>query len=479
MAIYEFFTSRNNGANVATFVGQAGRLFYDGTNGVLKLSDGITPGGANIQLPVATTTLLGGIKAGPGANVAVDGTLTIDTTGLPLSIGNLEILDTTIKTSQINRDLFLVSNGTGNVVLIGEVQFYKPNGFPPVGDPVFRVKNDGQLRILVPAEDPFEGGIEVIGSATGRYIAPGQPGAMIQMTGNPGVPARMYLDGNADYASFVARRYNGNVAVPTQVLANQDVFRINATAATTSGVGNVALAQIRLSALEDQTPTAQGSKITFTVTPIGSSAASRVDVANVTVEYGLGATKATIVGNVTAGGVSSTGTITASGNLSAANVNTGQITATGVATLVGVNSTGFINTTANISGAVVNAGTLNATGAITSGDGISDSLGLLRSIPQNSKNTGYTLQATDNGQMINITSGNVTIPGGVFNSPFGQTVSIYNNQNFSNTIVQGTNVTLRLAGTASTGNRTLARYGVATVICVAANTFVISGAGIT
>jgi hypothetical protein len=395
---------------------------------------------------VATTTLLGGIKAGPGANVAVDGTLTIDTAGLPLSIGNLEILDTTIKTAQVNRDLYLVSNGTGNVNLIGEIHFYKPNGFPPTGEPFFRAKNDGQLRILVPTEDPIEGGVEIIGSATGRYIAPGAPGTMLQLTGNPGVPVRLYLDGNAEYASFVARRYNGNVAVPTQVLAGQDVLRINATAATTSGVGNVALGQIRISALENQTPTAQGSSITFTVTPVGSSATSRVDVANVTVEYGLGATKATIVGNVTAGGVSSTGTITASGNISAANVNTGQLT---------------------------------ATGSITSSDGISDSLGLLRSIPQNSKNTGYTLQATDNGQMINITIGNVTIPAGVFNSPYGQTVSIYNNQNFSNTIVQGTSVTLRLAGTASTGNRTLARYGVATVICVAANTFVISGAGIT
>jgi hypothetical protein len=446
MAIYEFFTSRNNGANVATFVGQAGRLFYDGSNGVLKISDGVTPGGANVQLPVATTTLLGGIKAGPGANVAVDGTLTIDTSGLPLSIGNLQIEDTTIKTLNVDEDLFLVSNGTGNVNLIGTVNFYKPNGFPPSEEPYFRAKNDGQIRILVPAEDPIEGGVEIIGSATGTYIPPGAPGTMLQLTGNPGLPARLYLDGNAEYASFVARRFNGNVAVPTQVLANQDVLRINATAATTSGVGNVALGQIRISALENQTPTAQGSSITFTVTPVGSSAASRVDVANVTVADGMWATKFTTSGNVTAGGVSSTGTITASGNLSAANVNTGQIT---------------------------------ATGAITSGDGISDSLGLLRSIPQNSKNTGYTLQATDNGQMINITVGNITIPGGVFNSPFGQTVSIYNNQNFSNTIVQGTNVTLRLAGTASTGNRTLARYGVATVICVAANTFVISGAGIT
>jgi hypothetical protein len=81
--------------------------------------------------------------------------------------------------------------------------------------------------------------------------------------------------------------------------------------------------------------------------------------------------------------------------------------------------------------------------------------------------------------MINITSGNVTVPAGVFNSPFGQTISIYNNQNSSNAIVQGSGVTMRLAGTAATGNRTLARYGVATLICVAANTFVISGAGIT
>jgi hypothetical protein len=118
-----------------------------------------------------------------------------------------------------------------------------------------------------------------------------------------------------------------------------------------------------------------------------------------------------------------------------------------------------------------------ATGNITA-DNISDSVGSLRSIPQNSKNTGYTLQSTDNGQMINITTGNVTVPAGVFNSPFGQTVSIFNNQTTSNAVVQGSGVTLRLAGTLSTGNRTLARYGVATMICVAANTFVISGAGL-
>ncbi len=445
MALYEFFTSRNNGSNVASFVGQAGRLFYDGDNGVLKISDGVTPGGSNIQLPVATTTLLGGIKAGPGANVAVDGTLTIDTTGLPLSIGNLEILDTTIKTAQVNEDLYLVSNGTGNVNLIGEVHFYKPNGFPPTSEPFFRAKNDGQIRILVPIEDPVEGGVEIIGSAAGTYIPPGQPGTMLQLTGNPGTPVRMYMDGNASYVALVARRFNGNVAVPTQVLANEDVFRINGTAATTSGVGNVALAQIRMTALEDQTPTAQGSSITFTVTPVGSSASSRVDVANVTVANGVSATKFTgpLTGNVV-------------GNLTGTVLTAAQPNITSVGTLAN----------------------LIVTDGITSGGIVSDRYGSLRSIPLNTQSSAYILTANDNGNLVSITTGNVTVNAGIFGTPYGQAISVFNNSANTMSIVQGTSVTLHLAGTAATGTRSLARYGVASLICVAANTFVISGAGI-
>ena len=90
MAIYDFFVSRNGAvSNAATYIGHAGRLFYDSDNGVIKLSDGATPGGVFIPYNIATETTIGGIKAGAGANVASDGTLTIDTSGLPLSIGNL------------------------------------------------------------------------------------------------------------------------------------------------------------------------------------------------------------------------------------------------------------------------------------------------------------------------------------------------------------------------------------------------------
>jgi len=133
---------------------------------------------------------------------------------------------------------------------------------------------------------------------------------MLQLTGNPGTPCRFYVDGNDAYASIVGRRWGGNVAAPTQVLANEDVLRINATAATDAGVGNVALGQISITALENQTTTAQGSQITFTVTPIGQSAANRVAVANVTVANGVSATRFTTTGNISANTVIATGAVT-------------------------------------------------------------------------------------------------------------------------------------------------------------------------
>jgi len=186
-------------------------------------------------------------------------------------------------------------------------------------------------------------------------------------------------------------------------------------------------------------------------------------------------TSLAVSGNVTTGNVSGTTytgtTAIFAGNVTAANVNSNTF-GTHVGAVTG-NVTGTILTAAqpNIT-SVGNLTSLNVSG------NISDSIGSVRSIPQNGKNANYSLQSTDNGQMINITTGNVTVPASIFAAPYGQTISIFNNQNSSNAIVQGSGVTLRLAGTAATGNRTLARYGVATLVCVTANTFVISGAGL-
>ena len=125
----------------------------------------------------------------------------------------------------------------------------------------------------------------------------------------------------------------------------------------------------------------------------------------------------------------------------------------------------------NING-TVGASTPN-TGAFTT---LTDTAGNVRDIPQNAKTSSYTLIASDAGKHISITTGGVTVPASVFSA--GNAVSIYNNSSSNQTITQDTGVTLRFAGTATTGNRTLAQYGVCTVLCVASNTFVISGAGL-
>jgi hypothetical protein len=239
---------------------------------------------------------------------------------------------------------------------------------------------------------------------------------------------------------------------------------------------------------------ALGNSITLTNTGVIAAIAGTgvtVSAATGNVTFSIGQAVGT-ASTVQFAAISSTTTIQATGNITGGNLATGgRIVATG-----NIETSGYLKTpntsinngvvtTGNISGgnlAMTGAGTfgttLGVTGNITGGN-ILDSKGDVRSIPVNTQNTGYTLVAADAGKIINMTTGNVTVPAGVFATPFGQAITIYNGQNASNAIVQGSGVTMRLAGTASTGNRTLARYGLATVVCVAANTFVISGAGLT
>ena len=114
-----------------------------------------------------------------------------------------------------------------------------------------------------------------------------------------------------------------------------------------------------------------------------------------------------------------------------------------------------------------------AGGGITSSD-LADAVGY-KGLPQNSRTTGYTLALSDMGKHISITTGNITIPAnGSVAFPVGSAVTIYNNSGSTQTISITTD-TLRQAGTTNTGTRTLAAYGVATVLKVASTTWVISG----
>lgn len=142
-----------------------------------------------------------------------------------------------------------------------------------------------------------------------------------------------------------------------------------------------------------------------------------------------------------------------------------------------------ISTAGKVSGGAITSGTIggstaiNTTGTITTSGVITDGTGNIRRIPQNAQTAAYVLAASDVGKHISITTGGVTVPASIF--AVGDNVTIFNNSTSNQTITQGSGVTLRAGGSTATGNRTLANYGVATVLCVAADVFVITGTGLT
>lgn len=136
--------------------------------------------------------------------------------------------------------------------------------------------------------------------------------------------------------------------------------------------------------------------------------------------------------------------------------------------------------TANLAFDKANAALANTTttidGTLTSTGSFIDSKGDVRDIPINNQIVGYGLVASDLGKTIS-TNTTVYVPNTVFAA--GDAISVYNNSSASITITQNSSVTMYLGGTATTGNRTLAQRGIATLLCVAANNFVITGAGLT
>jgi hypothetical protein len=108
-----------------------------------------------------------------------------------------------------------------------------------------------------------------------------------------------------------------------------------------------------------------------------------------------------------------------------------------------------------------------------------------RTVPQNAKSTDYTLQLTDAGKYIYYTqSTNTTLyipPASEVLFSNGTTIMIVSrtSSNAKIVITPNTGVSLYLAGNNTSTIRNLTSYGVATLMRVEANTWFISGTGLT
>jgi hypothetical protein len=333
MAIYDFFLSRNGAPVTAeTYVGHVGRLFYDDANGVIRISDGTTPGGSPIPITLATSTIAGGVKLGPGVELNSEQQIVIDSTGLDFSFGDFESLIGTypeghpkagddyaiLKTSNPNEDAVFASNGTGGIEVVGEFRVFPTNGSINGSLSVpsrFRVTKDGQVRILIPSPDALAGGVQIVGNTTGGQQDPVNTGVMLHITGLDGDDSRSYVDAVGGYAGFVGRRLNGTSANPTGVLANDEVTRFAANVyASDEGFGERGVGQLRWYASENITSTNKGGRAEFWITPVGASVTQKVVTFNST-------------GITMAEGKTITGTVSTATNLvSASNILAGTVT---------------------------------------------------------------------------------------------------------------------------------------------------------
>ena len=159
--------------------------------------------------------------------------------------------------------------------------------------------------------------------------------------------------------------------------------------------------------------------------------------------------------------VDSVGIVTARGGLEigAAGVG-GTISAVGNTLLSGISTFVGFSTFKN---------DVYVAGVTTSGSYV----GRHSDVPKSGKTGAHVLVATDAGQCISITTGGVTVNNSVFAA--GDVVSIYNDSGSSQTITQGTGVTLRKAGSSTTGNLTLQERGMITIWFKLASEAIVSG----
>ena len=119
---------------------------------------------------------------------------------------------------------------------------------------------------------------------------------------------------------------------------------------------------------------------------------------------------------------------------------------------------------------------INVSG-VAFGDGTTQNSNALIFRTQGLANTGGTLTTSDRSALVS-SSGGVTIPASVFTAL--DTVSIYNSSNTASiTITQGSGLSLFLAGSTSTGNRTLSTNGLASVVFISSTVAIIAGGGLT
>lgn len=336
-----------------------------------------------------------------------------------------------------------------------------------------------------------------VGGATTWYVTPTGTNATgtwgISVTGNAAtVTNGVYttgdqtIGGTKTFSSTITGSISGNAGTATQLQANRTINGV-----IFNGTGNVTIP--RISALDDRTlAPADGSANYVTAfftswannntSPYADSLLFRTysdgtagndnllmlrrDALGLRVwqqTFGSATAFASFKDVAWTDGTNATGTWTISTSGNAGTVTNGVYT-TGNQTIAGdktFSGTTALASTSTIGGAVIG----------------------YRDVPVTISNANTTFALADAGKAFgkdNTTAYTYTIPAnGTVAFPVGTVITVFNNNATSNITVAITTDTLRLAGTTTTGSRTVAPFSLCTLFKVSSTVWMASGAGVT
>jgi len=473
--------------------------------------------GSNVTFTneVATYNQLGNIRAGNFIGSLSNGTSSV---AIPAVASNVNIIsagNTTLVVTPSGANITGTANITGSTAVGGKldvtgnitaanIRATLANGssnIAMIANGNITVTSGGiQTLLITPTGANINGtaninGVVTMGAnltVTGNVTAGNLIGPHANGTSNVNIPA---VNGNVNISSAG----NANILVVTGTGAN-----ITGTANITgnTAIGSNLTVTANVTAANLVGPHASGNS-NISLVANGNISMTVAGTANVMVVTATGANiagTANVTGNTIVGNLSTPGQVIVTGNITGSNlIVTNGVVTTETTTgniFVGANTTtvniglsastmtmGAVGVQANLRG-ILNVANyvVGNTAYYSNGTGGSFSIGY-RDVPQITANANITLGLTDAGKHFyanSVPAFNVTVPTHANVSfPIGTAITIVQSGANSVTVVPQSGVTLRFAGSpSSTGNRTISSSGMASLLKLENNVWMITGAGV-